>query len=138
MKQSHRFNAVMLCALLAMGMTSVVYADAVTTLQDEYRAAGAGPFSASAGEKAWTTAHKDAEGGPDRNCQTCHGTDLTKAGKHQRTGKAIDPLAPSANKERLTDVKFIEKWFTRNCKWTVGRECTAQEKGDFLEYLKGL
>ena len=31
--------------------------------------------------------------------------------------------------------KKIEKWFKRNCKEAWGRECTAQEKADFLTYL---
>ena len=76
------------------------------------------------------------EPGKVRNCSTCHGKDLRAPGKHTKSGKTIDPLAPSANKERLTDPKFIEKWFTRNCKWVLGRECTPQEKGDFLAYLR--
>ncbi|MCW8907187.1 MAG: DUF1924 domain-containing protein, partial [Sedimenticola sp.] len=53
-------------------------------------------------------------------------------------GKAIEPMAPTVNPKRLTEVKQIKKWFVRNCKWTLGRECTAQEKGDFLAYLKNL
>lgn len=44
-------------------------------------------------------------------------------------------MAPSANPERLTDVRKIEKWFKRNCKWTLGRECSAQEKTDLLLYI---
>jgi len=47
----------------------------------------------------------------------------------------IDPMALSVNPERYTDPDKIEKWFLRNCKWTLGRECTAQEKGDVLTYL---
>lgn len=78
------------------------------------------------------------EDGKDRDCMTCHGKDLTKPGKHIKTGKVIDPLAPSANKERFTDPEKIEKWFTRNCKWTYGRECTDQEKVDLLHYLSTL
>ena len=35
-----------------------------------------------------------------------------------------------------TDPEHIEKWFTRNCKWTLGRECTPQEKGDFLLMIR--
>ncbi|MFC1749072.1 DUF1924 domain-containing protein [Pseudomonadota bacterium] len=115
---------------------SAVHASAVDTLQDEYRAEGAGPFSAVVGEKRWLEKHKDADTGQDRNCQSCHGKDLTIKGKHPKTGKIIDPLAPSVNNKRLTDIKFIKKWFKRNCIWALGRECTAQEKGDFLEYLK--
>jgi hypothetical protein len=133
-------GSVIFCSLvLCLGLSGTAAAtQAVDTLQQEYKAQGAGPFSAAAGEKRWTENHLDAESGKQRNCQTCHGSDLSKSGKHARTGKVIDPLAPSANNERLTDVKFINKWFKRNCKWVLGRECTAQEKGDFLEYLKGL
>ncbi|HCS12500.1 MAG TPA: hypothetical protein DIW28_01710, partial [Zetaproteobacteria bacterium] len=44
--------------------------------------------------------------------------------------KRIEPMAPSVNPERLTDPAKIEKWFGRNCEWTIGRDCTAQEKAD--------
>jgi hypothetical protein len=45
-------------------------------------------------------------------------------------------LAPSAQSDRFSDPEKVEKWFKRNCTW--GRECTAQEKGDFLAYLSWL
>lgn len=124
-------------AVLFMMVAGHVQAGVVETLQQEYKAAGAGPFTAAKGQQMWTEKHKDAESGKEFSCQTCHGEDLKKPGKHEKTGKVIDPLAPSVNKERLTDIKFINKWFLRNCKQVLGRECTPQEKGDFLEYLKG-
>jgi hypothetical protein len=40
------------------------------------------------------------------------------------------------NPQRLTDPAKIEKWLTRNCRWTLGRECTAGEKADFIAYIK--
>ena len=55
---------------------------------------------------------------------------------HVCTGKSIELMAPSVNPKRLTDSRLIEKWFKRNCKWTLGRECTPQEKGDLLVYLQ--
>ncbi len=61
--------------------------------------------------------------------------DLTRTGKHVKTNKEIKPMTPSANPKRLTDAKKIEKWFKRNCKWTLGRVCTAREKADFLAYI---
>ena len=76
-----------------------------------------------------------ADDGKMRDCTVCHGKDLRQSGKHAKTGKTIDPMAPSVNKERFTDRAKVEKWFKRNCKWTLGRECTAQEKGDVLKYL---
>jgi hypothetical protein len=45
-------------------------------------------------------------------------------------------MAPSVNAERLTEAKKMDKWFLRNCKWTLGRACTAQEKGDVLMWLR--
>jgi hypothetical protein len=45
-------------------------------------------------------------------------------------------MAPSVNAARLTDQAKIVKWLHRNCKWTLGRECTPQEKGDFLTYIR--
>lgn len=113
-------------------------ADAVSELEAEYQAQGAGPFSATAGKALWNQTFIDAKTSEKRNCTTCHTSDLTKQGKHASTGKAIEPMAPSVNPQRLTEVKQINKWFLRNCKWTLGRECTAQEKGDFLAYLKNL
>ncbi len=127
-----------LIILFNIGLSGQVSASAVETLQQQYLAEGAGPFSSSAGQQAWLEKHLDAKTGKQRSCQTCHGNNLKTGGKHARTGKLIDPLAPSVNRERFTDIKFINKWFKRNCKWTLGRECSAQEKGDFLEYLKNL
>lgn len=126
-----------LVATLALMGAPSVWANAFDTMMAEYKAAGAGPFDAARGKQMWTEVHVDAETGQERQCASCHTTDLTATGKHKKTGKAIKPLAPSANPDRLTDVKEIKKWFKRNCEWTVGRECTAQEQGDFLTYIKG-
>lgn len=122
--------------LCALSISTITHANAIETLQNDYHAAGAGPFSAAAGEKLWKSTYKNAKDGRNRSCQSCHGEDLSASGKHIKTGKVIKPIAPSVNGERLTDIKFIKKWFKRNCKWTLGRKCTAQEKGDFLEYLR--
>ncbi|NEV62085.1 DUF1924 domain-containing protein [Thiorhodococcus minor] len=92
--------------------------------------------NAAAGKAGWVAEHPQADGSPARSCATCHGTDLTQPGKHAKTGKVIEPMAPSVNPQRLTDEKKIAKWFRRNCKWTLGRECTAEEKADFLAYIK--
>jgi hypothetical protein len=96
------------------------------------RIQGGSQFTAANGESMWTRAFADAKSGEKRRCSLCHSEDLRRTGKHAVTGKVIEPLAPSANPKRLTDPEHIEKWFTRNCKWTLGRECTPQEKGDFL------
>lgn len=69
------------------------------------------------------------------NCTTCHGKNLKIDGKHVITDKRIDPLAPAANPERFTSTAKVEKWFKRNCKEVVGRECTAAEKADFIQFV---
>ena len=100
---------------------------------EEYRNAGAATFAVERGDALWK--QSVSVEGEERSCTTCHGSDLRQAGKHERTGKRIEPMAASANPQRFTDSAKVEKWFTRNCKWTMGRVCTPQEKGDILLYL---
>ncbi len=90
-------------------------------------------FSARAGETFYHAKHKP--GGKDMSCATCHTDNPKNTGKHETTGKEIQPLAPAANPERFTDPAKIEKWFRRNCQDVLERVCTAQEKGDFITYL---
>lgn len=100
-------------------------------------AAGTEGSPASRGATDWVRQAAGPDGSP-RSCATCHGQDPRQPGRHATTGKPIEPLAPSAQAGRFTDPEKVEKWFKRNCTWTWGRECTAQEKGDFLTYLRGL
>jgi Domain of unknown function (DUF1924) len=97
-------------------------------------ALGAG--NAAAGARAWTEEHQAAEAPSPRSCSTCHTKDITKPGKHATTSKVIEPMAVSVNPKRLSDPAKVEKWFKRNCGWTLGRECTPQEKADFTAYLQ--
>ena len=90
------------------------------------------PFSKERGQTVW---YRDVDG---RQCTSCHLDSVYAEGRHQKTGKVIEPMAPSVNPERLTDLKKMKKWFLRNCKWTFKRECTDQEKGDVLIWLKDL
>ena len=101
-----------------------------------YQASGAGPFNVQKGEQLWQQEVMNAKDGRARSCTTCHGNDLRSTGKHIKTGKVIEPLSPVVNAERLSSVKKIRKWFKRNCKWTWGRECTPQEKGDLLSFMR--
>ena len=88
-----------------------------------------GQFDPLEGEKNWYDDHAG------RSCTSCHGNSLQTPGRHEKTGKVIEPMSPSTNAQRLTDTKKIKKWLLRNCKWTYGRVCTPQEKGDFLSWL---
>ena len=115
-----------------------IYAEqnAIDTLMQEYTTAGASAGNAQRGEKIWTQTFQGQAPYTERSCTTCHSANLKNTGKHIVTGKAIEPLAPSANAKSLSDVKKIKKWFKRNCKWTLGQECSMQQKADILTFLK--
>ena len=108
----------------------------ITELQQGYQAEGASAFSVARGKHLWIQGFTQQKSGKQVNCASCHTADLQEVGSHIRTGKIIGPMAASANPERFNDAAKIEKWFLRNCKWTMGRECTPQEKGDFLAYFQ--
>jgi hypothetical protein len=123
--------------MLALALLPVsAQAEPVDSLLSGYQELGAENFSAEAGAAQWQQAYVNRPGKDERSCADCHGVDLTQAGKHVKTGKRIEPMAPSVNQKRLQDSAKIEKWFKRNCKWTLGRACTPQEKGDFLSFLR--
>lgn len=118
----------LILTLLALNTTAIA-SDAVDQLLQTYSNEGAVGADAERGKAFW---YRDNAG---RSCAGCHGEQVTQAGKHVKTGKLIEPMAPSVNSKSLTDVRQIEKWFYRNCKWTLGRECSAQEKADILTWL---
>ena len=107
----------------------------IDTLLQTYASQGVTEVDAEQGKHLWQKTFQSSGEYAERRCASCHTEDLTAPGKHIKTGKLIEPMAPSVNPQRLTDHKKIEKWFKRNCKWTMGRECTDQEKADFLLYL---
>ncbi len=93
-------------------------------------------FSADRGRAFFQASHTG--GKPDSpSCTSCHTNDPTKAGT-TRAGKAIEPMAASANPNRFTNPADVEKWFKRNCGDVLGRECSITEKGDVLAYLMSL
>ena len=131
MKINYRKTATITAGLL---VASIVHASGETSI-NTYRDAGAGPFSASAGQAEWIKEYPAPTGAGTRNCSSCHGANLGEPGKHIKTGKRIEPMSGSVNPTRLNDPEKVEKWFRRNCRWTLGRECTPQEKGDFIRYI---
>ena len=110
--------------------------NSMDTLMKSYQAQGAKMGNAQKGEKFWNKAFTGKAPFVERSCTSCHTANLKNAGKHVRTNKVLKPMAPSANDASLTKTKKIEKWFKRNCKWTVGRECSVQEKADILTFIK--
>jgi hypothetical protein len=107
----------------------------IDTLLQAYASQGAAGAEAEQGRYLWQKTYQFNSEFAERSCASCHTKDTTLPGKHIKTNKLIEPMAPSVNPKRLTDKKKIEKWFKRNCKWTMGRECTVQEKADILYFL---
>lgn len=127
------FAAVLLAAVLLVAATAQA-ADTSSERQLERFAAQAGsPGQAERGRTFFTSRH-----GGEWSCSSCHGNPPVSAGKHASTGKAIDPLAPSANARAFTDEARVDKWFRRNCKDVLERECSAGEKADVLAWLLSL
>lgn len=91
-------------------------------------------FSAEEGRRLYFEEH--VQDGERVSCSTCHTASPRNRGRTP-AGKVVDPLAPAANPARLTDPAEVEKWFKRNCKQVLGRECTAEEKGNFVTWLLG-
>ena len=120
-----------LCTLTAF---SAHAADTTPAPQLSHWTAQAGaPAKADRGQVLFNQRH-----GGEWSCASCHGTPPTAQGKHASTGKAIAPLAPAFNAKAFTDTAKVDKWFKRNCKDVLSRECSAQEKADVLAYLTSL
>jgi len=127
-------NKIRMLLVLGLSFLSSPPVANATVLDDliaDYQSASGQTLDAKSGEKLWKDKHAQS-----RSCRTCHGDHLRGPGKHIKTKKKIEAMSPSVNAKRFTKVKFIEKWFKRNCQWTWGRECTAAEKGQILMFLK--
>lgn len=108
---------------------------AVNTLLETYASQGVARIDAENGKNLWQKTYQGKGEYASRSCTNCHTDNLTKTGRHIKTNKQIKPMSPVVNPQRLTKLKTIKKWFKRNCKWTMGRKCTPQEKADILTYL---
>ena len=99
----------------------------------EARNAGEGPGNVARGQKFFNQTH-----GNEWKCAACHGAVPTVKGEHAVTHKLIGPMAPAFNPQRFTDAAKVDKWFRRNCKDVLSRECTAREKADVMAWLISL
>lgn len=101
-------------------------------MQAAYSAQAGTAANAARGQALFTTP------GREWSCSSCHGAKPTTPGTHVVTRKTIAPLAPAFNPERFTDAAKAEKWFRRNCRDVLERECSAAEKADVLAWLRTL
>lgn len=124
-----------LVALALLPACGLAAAETPRQIVDAYAAGAGAGYHASAprGAEFYTRKFGISEKMPA--CAACHTERPMQPGRHAVTGKDIKPLAPAANAERFTDPAKVEKWFRRNCKEVVGRECTAGEKADFVAFL---
>lgn len=126
--------AALLGAAAALGPFSARASDTSAATQlERWQVQAAAPGSVERGKALFTSKH-----GGDLSCASCHGTPPTSQGRHASTGKVIEALAPAFNPLRFTDTAKVDKWFARNCKDVLARECTALEKADVLAYLANL
>ncbi|MDD2700936.1 MAG: DUF1924 domain-containing protein [Sideroxydans sp.] len=128
-------NAKKICiTLLMLAGAAPALADTPQQIQAVYTAEAGQGFKPSAerGRELFVKQWGISERAP--GCTSCHGKDMHAVGKHVKTGKPIEPLTPVVNAERFTDAKKVAKWFKRNCTEVVGRECSAAEKADFIQF----
>jgi len=129
----HLTKTVILFGLIFLNLIAARSALSQTSPNDilvHYQAQAETQADSMRGQVLFNTRH-----GNDWSCSTCHGSPPTISGKHASSGKGILPLAPAANDKSLTSLKKTEKWFRRNCRDVLSRECTAQEKTDVVSYL---
>ncbi|PXW93657.1 uncharacterized protein DUF1924 [Sphaerotilus hippei] len=134
----HRFftfpGAALLLAAGGLVPLAVRAQDTSPEAQRQFWTAQAGrPADAERGRVFFTSRH-----GGEWSCASCHGSPPTDPGRHAATGKSIHPLAPAFNARAFTDTAKVDKWFRRNCKDVLDRECSAAEKADVLTYLTRL
>ena len=125
--------AVATLLLLGMAFGPQALASSPQAELQRWQQAAGQPGNAARGQAFFTQRH-----GGEWSCASCHGDPPTRDSKHASTGKKIAAMAPAFNAERLTDSVKVDKWFKRNCKDVLSRECTAIEKADVLAYLMGL
>ena len=123
-------------ALLGMASSVTLAADSPGSLMTRYAQEAGVPVSTLSAPRgaALYRAEHTGRNGQTVSCAGCHTASPTQPGQ-TRVGKRIEPLAPAANPQRFTDAAKVEKWFRRNCQDVLQRECSAQEKGDFIAWL---
>ncbi len=116
----------------ALALTLPAHAGDTTPAQqlERFATAAGAPGQAERGHVFFTTRH-----GGEWSCASCHQAPPVQPGRHARTGKALDPLAPAFNPRAFTDTAKVDKWLRRNCNDVLQRECSAGEKADVLAWL---
>ena len=129
----HPLNLIAIAALL-LAAAPAGAADTTPAQQlERFQSAAGAPGQAERGRVFFTSRH-----GGEWSCASCHHAPPTRPGQHAGTGKALAPLAPAFNPRAFSDTAKVDKWFRRNCKDVLQRECSAGEKADVMAYLTSL
>ncbi len=129
----HRFHRNALPVVAAVLCSTALWAGTPAEQLNALAAQAGRSPNVAQGQQFFNATH-----GREWSCASCHNALPTGDGKHASTGKAITALAPAFNPERFTDPAKSEKWFRRNCKDVLARECSAAEKADVLAWLISL
>ena len=130
-------NALLLTVLASPGALGASPIDSyLDTLAKEAKKADPAfdGFDPKRGEEIFFSEHIGKRG-KKISCASCHTRDLKAEGENIFTGKKIAPLSPSANPERLSELKKVKKWLRRNFRDVYKREGTPREKGDVLLFI---
>lgn len=121
-----------LAFFLTLGFSLAAHAETPLQILERLQAEAGTVGSVERGKQLY---HGKFNGPKAESCAACHTANPKEGGRHVRTNKAIDALAPSVNKDRFSDPEKVEKWFKRNCVEVLNRECTTKEKADFTAYV---
>ena len=121
--------------LFFLAFAQLCLAETPHAIQQRYAAEAGSAYAVSA--KRGEALFRLQAGHNDRmpSCTACHTGNPANNGQHAITGKTIRPLALVANPERFNDPGKVEKWFGRNCREVLGRECSPGEKADFIAFM---
>ncbi|MDR2924853.1 MAG: DUF1924 domain-containing protein [Azoarcus sp.] len=119
-----------LCALWAAGIAQAGGGTSPQAQLQRWNAQAEEAGQAARGKAFFTQRH-----GGEWSCASCHGNPPVADGRHAVTGKTLKPLAPAGNPVAFSDQARADKWFRRNCKDVLSRECTPREKADVLAFL---
>lgn len=133
-----KFHYLLLAALSIFSLPAQADVDGAKQFVKQYAALvkGVNPayvLNAEAGRAFFIKKH--VVDGKQMACSDCHTDNPLAEGKHSETGKKIAPLSPVANPKRFSDLGKTEKTFDKHCIDVLTRNCTSQEKGDYIVYL---
>lgn len=133
-----KFAYILVAALGFFSLPAQADVDGAKQLVKQYQALvkGVNPtyvLNAEAGRAFYVKKH--AVKGKQMACTDCHGDSPKGVGKHAETGKKIAPLSPYVNPKRFSNLKKTEETFDKHCVDVLERNCTSQEKGDYIVYV---